>query len=158
MRLSLRWRLGVSKRLCCGGCAPPEPAATERVFVQEQAGICWLKDALSNAAVICYTPDCRHSWGSFPECKWNWDVCIKYRTLYALRGLEIAWHCLCAHIAWRDFSKPNIHMCWSIFVPYWRNYLITSYLSKAQKLISDCIVPWLPLQDKIAVKYQKYDE
>lgn len=36
-------------------------------FVQEQAGICWLEGSFSNAAVICYMPDCRHSWGSFPE-------------------------------------------------------------------------------------------
>lgn len=33
-----------------------------------------------------------------------------------------------------------------------------SYLSSAQRLISDFIVPWLPPQENIAVKYHKYHE
>lgn len=42
------------------------------LYLQLQRGLCtgteWnLLAALSSAAVICYMPDCRHSWHRFPE-------------------------------------------------------------------------------------------
>lgn len=54
--------------ICTGEAMPQLRLQLQRgAFVQEGAGICRLEGSVSNAAVICYMPDCRHSWGSFPE-------------------------------------------------------------------------------------------
>lgn len=93
------------------------------VLVQEWSGICWLKSALSNVAVICYVLDHRHSWGSFPECELTWDVrinTIQFGPWEAWRLHGIAFvHSLINSCSTLEKLFPNVIPLQHTKTPFW---------------------------------------
>lgn len=159
----LGWRHRVSKHLHMGGCAPAEPAATERSLC---AGTGW--DLLAGGFFQQCSCNMLHArlqtfLGQLSRTWINSGYMCKAHSVGSARpggSMALPLHMYSLKGFLQAQMSPSVpgSTCADQFLLCTREIISACHTSPSTKTHSDCTVPWLPVQHNTALKHHKYEQ